>query len=208
MYTCLDLFSGTGSVKKICQQLGIKCISLDISDKYSKPDILVDILKWNYNKLKRGCFTFIFAGIPCTEYSAMQSINTTLYGTIPDIKGANKIAKKTLEIIEYFNPKYYFIENPATSTLRKQVFMKKLPFYIVSYCKYGFIYRKNTIVFTNLKGFQPKYCTNDCSVCKKNNGKHVTTIGGRSKLKLSLSQRYSYPPLLIKELFIHAMKHS
>ena len=204
--TLLDLFSGSGSVKKVCKSLNIKCTSLDISNKYSNPDILVDIMKWDYKNsgYKPGDFKIIFAGIPCTEYSHIQNINRVLYGKEPDIKSANKISRKTLEIIDYFKPDYYFIENPETSTLKNQSFMKKLPYYTVSYCKYGFLYRKNTRIFTNLEGFEPKYCKNDCRKAKMNGGRHPHIIGDRTNdisINISsLKQKYSYPPKLIKDL--------
>ena len=35
------------------------------------------------------------------------------------IDEANKIVLKTLEIIDYFKPKYWFIENPQTGLLKK-----------------------------------------------------------------------------------------
>ena len=43
----LDLFSGTGSVKKaVSLDDDFACVSLDISDKFSLPDI--DIHAWDY----------------------------------------------------------------------------------------------------------------------------------------------------------------
>ena len=208
----LDLFSGSGSVRKVCKPLNIKCTSLDISSKYSTPDIEVDILKWDYKNsgYKPGHFKIIFAGIPCTEYSRLQNVNRVLYGREPDLRGANKISRKTLEIIEYFKPDYYFIENPESSTLKHQSFMKNLPYYTVSYCKYGFLYQKNTRIFTNLKGFDPKYCKNDCRKAKMNGGRHPLIIGDRndnvSKNVTSLKQKYSYPSKLIKDLLTLATK--
>ena len=36
----LEIFSGTGSVSKVCEELGYEVISVDISDKYSTPTFL------------------------------------------------------------------------------------------------------------------------------------------------------------------------
>mgnify|MGYP000513010207 FL=1 len=71
----LDIFSGTGSVAKMCNKLGYECVNIDISDKYHKPIILADIMKWNFKSYKPKYFDIIFAGVPCTEYS----ISTTTH---------------------------------------------------------------------------------------------------------------------------------
>ena len=52
--------------------------------------------------------------------------------------------KKTLEIINYFKPQYWFIDNPHTGLLKSQDFISKLGFVDVDYCKYGFNHRKRT----------------------------------------------------------------
>lgn len=45
----LELFSGTGSVRKEAERKGYKVISVDIDPKAS-PTICTDILKFNYDK--------------------------------------------------------------------------------------------------------------------------------------------------------------
>ena len=64
----------------------------------------------------------------------------------------DKLVLKTLEIIDYFNPEYWFIENPATSKMKDRPFMKDKPFYLVDYCMYSdWGYRKRTRIWTNKK---------------------------------------------------------
>ena len=68
---------------------------------------------------------------------------------------------RVLEIIDYFKPKYYWIENPATSKMK--TYITDLPFYDVDYCKYSdYGYQKRTRFWTNIKGFNPKLCKKDC----------------------------------------------
>ncbi len=56
----LDLFSGTGSVKKAAAlDSDFECLSLDISDKFSKPDILIDIHDWDFRALPADSFDVI-----------------------------------------------------------------------------------------------------------------------------------------------------
>jgi len=49
---------------------------------------------------------------------------------------------KTLEIIEYLDPKHFVIENPQTGLLKNQYFMYGIPYKDIDYCKYGMPYRK------------------------------------------------------------------
>lgn len=109
----LDLFSGTQSLKKVVDKLGWEYKSVDIEDKY-KPTICVDILDWDYKKsgLKPD---IIWASPPCITWS----IATHRHRVLPDLKPKTEMAriaelliKKMLEIIEFFKPKIWLIENP------------------------------------------------------------------------------------------------
>ena len=108
MFRTLELFSGTGSFGKIIKSLEWENISLDLSNKFN-PDINIDILEWDYKIYPVNYFDIIWASPPCTEYSKAKSRG------VRDIEGANKIVKKVLEIINYFKPFHWFIENPQTS---------------------------------------------------------------------------------------------
>jgi hypothetical protein len=186
----LDLFSGTGSWKKVMNQLNYNVVSVDITDYNGRFKLThkVDILKWNYKQYPNNYFKVISAGCPCIWYSLLQKTwigrykknKTTkkkylytkeLYEE--DLEYADKLVKKTLEIIDYFkigNPNLlWFIENPFSSVLKKREFMRDKPFYVVDYCSYGFYYKKRTIIFTNKKDFKPK-------LCKKQNCPAVVTF--------------------------------
>lgn len=154
----LELFSGTGSFSKVALSRGYKVTTLDWERKFN-PDILIDILDINLNDidvLMGEKFDVIWASPPCTEYSKAKSQG------IRDIEYANKVVKKTLEIIKKLNPKIWIIENPQTGLLKQQEFMKDLHYIDVSYCKYGMPYRKQTRIWTNLN-FKGKLCNNDCN---------------------------------------------
>jgi hypothetical protein len=68
---------------------------------------------------------------------------------------ANSIVQRTLEIIDYLQPKYYIIENPQTGLLKHQPFMQDRPYNDLDYCRYGMPYRKRTRLWNNLPFFQP-----------------------------------------------------
>ena len=109
----LELFSGTGSAGTIAKSLGFNVISLDLKNA----DINCDILEWDYKQFDRNHFDFIWSSPPCTEYSKAKTTG------IRNIEYANSIVLKTIEIIKYFNPKYFVIENPQTGLLKNQEFM-------------------------------------------------------------------------------------
>ena len=70
----LELFKGTGSISKVAEKMGFNIVSLDIEEKY-KPDILTDILKWDYKKFyyDTGFIPdFIWASPPCNTYSTLN----------------------------------------------------------------------------------------------------------------------------------------
>ena len=112
----LELFSGTGSVGKVAKELGYDVVSLDLKDA----NINTDILNWDYKQFNRNNFQIIWASPPCVEYSIAKT------NGVRKIDYANSIVQKTIEIIRYFNPSVWFIENPQTGLLKHQEFMKFL----------------------------------------------------------------------------------
>ena len=141
----LELFSGTGSVGRVARDLGFSVISLDLKNA----NINTDILSWDYREFDVGEFDVIWSSPPCTG--------------VRKIDYANSIVLRTLEIIDYFKPKYWIIENPQTGLLKEQPFMSGLTYYDVDYCKYGFNYRKRTRLWTNITTWNPKpLCKGDC----------------------------------------------
>ena len=151
----LELFSATGSVGKVARSLHWNVVPLDLKGA----DISCNILDWDYKQLPSGYFDMIWGSPPCTEYSIAKSKG------VRKIDEAHAIVLKTLEIIKYFKPKVWFIENPQTGLLKKQTFMKDLHFVDVDYCKYGMPYRKRTRLWNNITSWQPRpLCKRDCGM--------------------------------------------
>lgn len=165
----LELFSGTGSVGKVFKQYGWDVLSLDI-DTRSGADIVTDILDWDYKKYEPGHFDFVWASPPCTEFSSIKAFA----GHKRDIAGAVAIVQKTLDIIDYFDPDIWFLENPQSGSLKKQSLMADIPFCDVDYCQYGRYFRKRTRLWNNI-GFTGKLCKYNCKYSKGT--RHIYTIG-------------------------------
>ena len=155
----LELFSGTKSVGTIAKSLGFNVISLDLK---------TDILEWEYKQFDRNHFDSIWSSPPCTQYSKAKTTGTR------NIEYANSIVLKTIEIIKYFNPKYFVIENPQTGLLKNQEFMDEFEFKDVDCCKYGMPYRKRTRLWNNITTWKPRHlCKKDCGNIR--NKKHIET---------------------------------
>ena len=147
----------------------------------------------------------MWASPPCTEYSKAKITG------VRKIDHANAIVLRTLEIIDYFNPEYWFLENPQTGLLKEQEFMKGLPFYDVDYCKYGMPYRKRTRIWTNLTTWKPRpLCNRDCGNVR--NGKHIETAQrlpsgtkeqwGDNYIKHKQEDLYRIPQNLISDILM------
>ena len=196
----LELFSGTGSVSKVCEELGYEVVSVDISNKFHQPTHLIDILNFDYKQYKVGEFDIIWSSPPCRTFSSMRFLTKTNKEILLDIvnEGLPPLLK-TLEIIDYLKPKYYFIENPMNSKMKE--YLKKRSCRIISYCQYGYDYQKNTRIWTN-KEFVPKRCTKaTCKYYGNHPNKIGTTRTGDSKKMQQLKKKYSIPADLIKDLF-------
>jgi len=208
----LELFSGTHSFGKVLHER-FDIISLDRdlgtecpfgSGYESKNHIKEDIMTWNYKIYPSGYFKVITASPSCFYWSPMLKVNygkklkrhggeTVFTEEIleQDIENLGKpMVDKVMEIMDYFNPTYWVIENPFLSSMKYYI-SDLLPFTDTAYCRYGFTYKKPTRFWTNIPN----------KLLKCNHKKHAINAcsgqgGGTNRLP-----RYKIPPLLIKELF-------
>ena len=173
----LELFSGTHSIGKVCHDLGWEVVSLDrdlgntspFHDYRSDTHIKEDIMTWDYKKsYKIGLWwsklrdTWI--GRKLKSHGDKIITKEILQEDID--KYGKPMVDKVFEIIEYFKPQYWWIENPKTGKMKNYIF-EKYPqydiFYDIDYCKYSdWGYQKRTRFWTNIKNFDPKICKKDC----------------------------------------------
>lgn len=150
----LELFAGNKSFGKVASEKGYdEIISLDFLKKFNTT-ITIDILEWDYKVYPPGYFYFIWASPDCTTWSIATHIHRTLGDMRPKTEKARlgeKLIYKTWEIIEYFKPRLYAIENPR-GRLAHFPPMQKAPFRtLVYYSRYGTENKKPTHIWTNFK---------------------------------------------------------
>ena len=151
----LELFSGNKSISKVFEKEfnNLNVISLDIEQKLN-PDICIDLLKWDYKIYPEGHFDIIWASPDCRSWSvAGYGRHRVLPDLIPKTETARigeQLIHRTLEIINYFKPKYWFIENPR-GLLRHFPVMKTLPHcHLVFYGNYNYPMEKATNIWSNI----------------------------------------------------------
>ena len=119
-------------------------ISVDIKAKYS-PTVCCDIRGWEGYKELIGKVAYAHFSPPCSMWSRCRS--TQPY----DKAKSAAIVKKALEIIEFLQPSFVTIENPATSGMCKLDYLGQ--YKDVCYCMYSdWGYRKATRIW--LRGME------------------------------------------------------
>ena len=207
----LEFFCGTKSVSKVFSKYGYKTFSID-NDPQHKPDLCIDILNLEVKNLPKEWRnpTVIWASPPCTSFSVMSIPHYWKNGKPKSYKTfiGLALAKKTIELIQDLKPKYWFIENP-TGMLRKQFFMLNLPRKTITYCQYGFKYRKSTDIWNNCFNWIPKKPCKNGSNCHQEarrgmksgiQGVAVKGLPSMANWKNNAIERGILPPLLIEEI--------
>jgi len=201
----LELFSGTGSIGKAFAEAGWEVVSLDMDPK-SNATITVDFMEWGWCEFGTTHFDCIWASPPCTHYS----IARTTAKTPRDLEGSDALVARVLECIDHFKPKTWFMENPQTGYLKGRPIVQGIRYKDVSYCVFGYPYKKATRIWTNSEWEPEPMCTR-ASPCEasRETGRHPQTaqrgpgrVGGVLKAndRCSLDQLYSMPPRLCAEI--------
>ena len=219
----LELFSGTHSIGKVAKEMfNFDVVSLDrdldakskIYDYTSPHHIKCDIMTWDYKKdFEKGHFDIITASPVCCLWSILRNcwigrkfkngeiVTKEVLQRDIDLYG-KPMVDKVFEIIEYFEPKYYWIENPQSSKMWNYIkskwdFGNDERFLNFDYCLFSdWGYKKPTTFLTNIPNVQSKKCKNNCENMKDKT-KHRVRI---DKTK-SRYERYRIPSKIIEYLF-------
>ena len=146
----LELFAGSRSFSNIAESLGHNTFTSDIN-AFDKIDYVTNILDFDVNKVPFKP-DIIWASCPCTFFSVASIGKHWHKDHTPKTEQAKlgvKIVQKTLDIIDHFKPKYFYIENPR-GKLRKLDVISSVPYRkTVTYCSYKDNRMKPTDIFTN-----------------------------------------------------------
>ena len=215
----LELFSGTGSVGRWARAHGFEVVSLDILQS-ANATITSDIMLWDFKSAyPPGYFEIVWSSPPCVMFSCARTT-----GPPRDLDGANAIVKRTIDIINYFDPLHWYIETPGTGLLPKQEYTHMYNRVIADYCRYStetdrFFYRKRSCFFSNrvaLLANPPLKCNGACDGIKApvpgagpNRKTHAMSFGGQRGGKrfylvsnLTLDRKHAIPQLLIEKLLV------
>ena len=195
----LELFSGTGSVGKCCKELGWDVVSVDL---LLPADHQEDIMDFDYKQYPKDNFDIVWASPPCTFYSNLQHCwfgRKKKDGTIltkelleEQRKESDKLIIKTLEIINYFNPELWFMENPQRGQLKDRDVVKGLNYYDVSYCMYSdWGYEKRTRIWTNKKDWKNLICDKSGDCGNMIGSLHQKNLGNSDRNKRARKHRLS-----------------
>ena len=190
----LELFAGTRSIGKAFEARGHEVYSVDWDPSHANMNLYTDISKLTADKILRefGQPDVIWASPDCTTYSVAaisKHRKREADGNLTPITDYAKFCDKTnqhvLNLITALQPKVFFIENPR-GAMRKMNFMKPLPRYTVTYCKYGDTRMKPTDIWTNHPDpkFKPACKNGDtCHVAAPRGSKTGTQALKGSKLR-------------------------
>ena len=147
-----------------------KIHTLDIDAKY-KPTINQDILTWDYTHYPRGYFDIIYASPQCTAFSRANP-----HPDAEVVNNAVRMVSRALEIIKYFNPSVWILENPV-NRLQDMEIMQPYAKYLqtVSYCLFGTLFRKDTNIWSNIHVVLPRCAADSPCAFKRAWGFHRHT---------------------------------
>ena len=196
----LELFAGSRSIGKEAENLGMYVFSTDIKN-FENINYVVDIFNFEYHKIKFQP-DIIWASPPCTTFSIAsvhhhwKKENDTYKYKTEAAKIGLDIINKTLDIINYFKPKFFFIENPR-GMLRKMPIIKHLKRHTITYCQYGDDRMKPTDIWTNSHNWIPK------QMCKNGDNCHISAKRGSktgTQGRNNAYERSKIPTMLCQEI--------
>lgn len=205
----LELFAGSRSIGKVCDELGHEVFSSDWTP-FDGIDYAVDINEFDTSKVP-FIPDMIWASPPCTTFSVASIGKHWDMNRRPKTENALmglQILKKTIAIIDHFrtlNPHLiWYIENPRGMMRRMDAF-NILPHIrqTVTYCQYGDTRMKPTDIWTNNYDWSPR------PACKNGMSCHISAPRGSRTGTQGLKGSYvrsQIPYDLCKEIVLNSSK--
>lgn len=210
----LELFCGTKSVGNVFKEKGWEVDSLDFNPKF-QPTICADILEWDFKSIPVNKYDAIWCSPDCSTFSIATSgkYRSVLepYGKDNEYQAqaelGNRCVDKCIEIIQYFNPESWFIENPKGLMIHYpplKDFIKENGHHNtqVYYGNYGWLFPKPTHIWSNKKLWKET-----SPVMPTDTYKYWTDNAGRRKRyyfdygNKKAKGRSTIPPSLIEKIY-------
>lgn len=103
----LSLFDYTGNWSRPYKENGYQVIQIDIQHG-------TNILTWDYTTLPKDQVYGILAAVPCTDFALSGARHFSQKDKDGRTEKSKELVYKTLEIINYFKPAFWVIENPMS----------------------------------------------------------------------------------------------
>ena len=133
MKLILSLFDYSGNWSKPYRDAGYNVIQVDIK-------LGLDIMTWDYRHLSD--VYGILAAVPCTDFSSSGAVWWAEKDQDGRTARSLQLVDRTLEIIKYFEPVFWVIENPVGRLWKMRPELGK-PWYF-NPCDFGDPYTKKT----------------------------------------------------------------
>lgn len=154
----LELFSGTECLSNAFRERGHECFTVDWDEQFPS-SLHCDIGKLTSEEIveKFGYPDVIWAAFDCTTFSVAAISHhrrkNEITGSLDPIsdyaRRCDEVDQNVLRIIKELEPKVFIIENPRGG-LRKMWWMRGIPRYTTTYCKYGDTRMKPTDFWSNI----------------------------------------------------------
>ena len=184
----LELFSGTGSIGRAFEALGWEVTSLDLE---GEPTIKCDILEWDHTAFPPGHFQVVWASPVCCEFSKALTRRPRR------LEEGDRLVLRTLELMDYFKPRFWGLENPQSGLLKTRPYMEGFQFQDVTYCSYGSPYRKRTRIWGTLPFVPRPQCFKGSRCESFRDGRHPSRAQRGSHCQ---QQLYTIPRELCEEI--------
>ena len=141
-------------------------------------------------------FTVIALSPPCTEYSLAMTCRPR------KLEEADEIVRAGLNVVDHFEPSFWFLENPQTGLLKDRTFMKPFGYVDVDYCQFcSWGYQKPTRIWGMGMGrLKPRVCDGKTcpSLILRSNGHmgHRKILGATPRdgaTRVKLEDQYRIP---------------
>lgn len=154
----LELFAGTRSIGRAFESRGHEVYSVEWDKKFDDIDLYADIGTVTAEQILNdfGHPDVIWMSPDCTSFSIAaishhrrRNEETGNLDPVSDYaKFCDTVDQHCLDLIRELKPRFYFIENPRGG-MRKMTWMKGIPRYTITYCRYGDDRMKPTDIWTN-----------------------------------------------------------